>query len=67
MLSGVTRYDSYTYVAYEGDKLVCIGTRQEIADFWGISPETVTFYATPAYRKRWKDDGRIVVRVREEQ
>ena len=63
----MTRYDGYTYVAYEGEEVVCIGTRQEIADFWGISPETVTFYATPAWVKRRKDNERIVVRVREDR
>ena len=58
---------SYTYVAYEGEEPVFIGTRQEVADFWGISPETVTFYATPAWAKRRKDNERIVVRVREDK
>ena len=53
-------------MAYEGDEPVFIGTREEVARYWGVTPETVTFYATPAWAKRRKDNERIVVRVEEE-
>lgn len=49
-----------------GDMGVIIGTRDEVARYWGVSPETVTFYATPAWAKRRKNHERIVVRVEEE-
>lgn len=40
------------YALYKGDKLVMIGTIDEIAQAEGIKRKTVFYYQTPAYLKR---------------
>ena len=42
------------YTLYKGDKFVSVGTKKEIANELNIKIETVTYYGTPAYKKRAK-------------
>ena len=42
------------YALYKGDELLAIGTISEIAEKMGVKRDTISFYKTPAYRKRLK-------------
>lgn len=55
---------SRIYALYRGDKLIGIGTKTELADAHGVKPETIYFYSTPSYKKRFKNDSRRLVAVR---
>lgn len=41
-----------TYALYKGDELLGVGTKKELAELLNIKIETLSFYATPAYKKR---------------
>ena len=41
-----------TYALYKGDKLIGIGTAQELAELTGGSVSTIHYYNTPAYQRR---------------
>lgn len=43
------------YALYKGDKYIFGGTREEIAKYLGVKPNTVSFYSKPAYLKRIKN------------
>lgn len=52
------------YALYHGDKFIAIGTADELARKQGVAPETIKFYATPAYAARDKGQNRfIAVRI----
>lgn len=40
------------YALYKGDKLITLGTAEEIANYCGVSAKTIHFYKSPAYKKR---------------
>lgn len=40
------------YALYRGEKFLAIGTKKELAELLNVKVETVSFYATPAYKKR---------------
>lgn len=54
------------YALYEGEKLVEIGTKRELAELLKVKVETITFYTTPTHRKRSKN-GYCVVKIEEEK
>lgn len=41
------------YALYK--KFIAIGTKKELAELLNVKVETISFYATPAYRKRTND------------
>ena len=43
------------YALYRGEKFIAIGTKKELAELLGVKVETISFYATPAYKKRTND------------
>lgn len=47
----------YEYAIYKGDDLIIIGTRQECADELGVKPDTISYYCSPAYRKKLEKRG----------
>lgn len=52
------------YALYHGDEFIAIGTADELARMQGVAPETIKFYATPAYASRDKGQNRfIAVRI----
>lgn len=52
------------YALYHGDEFIAIGTAAELAMKQGVAPETIKFYATPAYAARDKGQNRfIAVRI----
>lgn len=36
----------------KGEELLEIGTKQELAEKFGVKPKTIAFYNTPSYTKR---------------
>ena len=43
------------YALYRGEKFIAIGTKKELAELLNVKVETISFYTTPAYRKRTND------------
>lgn len=48
------------YAVYDGDSFVDVGTKHELAERLGILADSVTFIASPAYKKR-RPNGRHAV------
>lgn len=40
------------YALYRGEKFIGVGTKRELAGLLNVKVETISFYATPAYKKR---------------
>lgn len=40
------------YALYRGEKFIGVGTKRELAELLNVKVETISFYATPAYKKR---------------
>ena len=40
------------YALYRGEKFLAIGTKKELAELLGVKVETISFYGTPAYKKK---------------
>lgn len=57
------------YALYRGEKFLGIGTKKELAELLGVKVETISFYGTPAYKKRTNQDKarRLVCIDQEEQ
>lgn len=56
------------YAFYRGDELVCWGTKEQIAEFTGLSMSSIDFYSTPSHKKR-VETGRyrsIVIEIEDE-
>lgn len=52
------------YALYRGEKFLGIGTKKELAELLGVKVETISFYSTPAYKKRTNQDkARRLVRI----
>lgn len=50
------------YALYRGEKFLGIGTKKELAELLGVKVETISFYGTPAYKKRINENkGRRLV------
>lgn len=58
------------YALYNGDEFVDIGTKEELAKALNVKPETISFYASPTYRKRFEKSpsGRLIaIRLDDEE
>ena len=40
------------YALYQGDSIVTVGTASELAEYMGVNPDTVRWYATDTAKKR---------------
>lgn len=40
------------YALYRGEKFLGIGTKKELAELLNVKVKTISFYGTPAYKKR---------------
>ena len=49
---GKYKYKYQEYALYKGDEFICLGTAKEIAEKVNITPKTVQWMSTPAYKKR---------------
>lgn len=53
------------YALYRGDTFMEIGTRTQLAELLNVDAKTITFYASPAYRKRFeKSPGNMLLVIR---
>ena len=50
------------YALYKGDELLAIGTLDELAEFRGVTRNTIYFYSMPTNMKR--DHGKRVVAIK---
>jgi|AntAceMinimDraft_18_1070375.scaffolds.fasta_scaffold95401_4 hypothetical protein len=60
----------FDYALYKGDRYLCGGSKKVLAKFLDVTISTITFYATPTYRKRAKTEYSnryLVIRVRDDQ
>ena len=53
------------YALYKGDKFLYQGTKQDLAKYLGVSEDTIYFYTTPAYKRRFADNSNkyLVIKV----
>lgn len=51
------------FALYRGDEFVDVGTARELAERQGVKPSTISFMASPAYRKRAKGDRLLAYRL----
>ena len=48
-----------------GDKFLDIGTAEELAKKYNVRKETITFWSSPANKKRVGKNGKVAVRLDE--
>lgn len=51
------------YALYKGEEIIAMGTKYEIAEKLGVSPNTVAFYRSPTYARRTSESGRRLVEL----
>lgn len=44
--------DKRYFAVYKGDEFVCMGNREECAEYLGVKKNTITFWTSPAHKKR---------------
>ena len=49
-----------------GDEFLDIGTVEELAKKYNVRKETITFWASPANKRRVKNKGKVAVRIDDE-
>lgn len=42
------------FAVYRGEELLIVGTAAECAEFLKVKPDTVKYYATPTWAKRYE-------------
>jgi hypothetical protein len=59
------------YAVYKGETMICTGTKKECAAHMNVLPDTIRYYASPAYsrrvKKRKSNNSIIVVRLEEDE
>ena len=57
---------SNVYALYKGERLLDIGTVNELAEKFGIKEKTIYYYKTPTYKKRnKKENHRVLIKIEE--
>ena len=51
------------YALYKGDKYLFGGTKEELANYLKVKPNTIRYYSSNAYKKRIKDNSYLVIEV----
>lgn len=51
------------YALYKGDKFIDLGTCKYLAEKLGVTEKTIIYYASPAHRKKTKDNALIVIKI----
>lgn len=52
------------FALYKGDRLIALGTAEDLARWQGVTAETIRYYSTPAHRRRASGTNRfIAVRI----
>lgn len=55
------------YALYKGDTFIDLGTKEYLAEKINVKVKTITFYMSPTYRKRTKDNAYIVIKIEEDE
>lgn len=55
------------YALYKGDEFLEIGTRQELAEYLGVSITTIDFYKSKAWLERSGYRSYVLVEVKEDE
>ena len=53
------------YALYKGDTFIDLGTKEYLAKLLNVKKDTITFYGSPTYRRRTKDNAYIVIPIKE--
>lgn len=53
------------YALYHGDKFIDMGTKDYLAKLIGVTKASIEHYMTPAYKKRTKYSGWVVIKIEE--
>ncbi len=57
----------YEYALYKGERILAIGTLDEIADEMNVKRDSVMFYMSPSYQNRGSGrNRRILIRLDDE-
>ena len=51
------------YALYKGDELITIGTIKEIAEEMGVQEHTIRFYQSPSYKRRGKNNRKVLIKI----
>lgn len=59
------------YALYKGDEFVTLGSLQEVANYQGVKPTTISYLASKAYLKKLEkrknsDSALIAIRIEED-
>lgn len=46
------KVDKRFFAVYKGDEFICMGNRKECAEYLGVKPNTITFWSSPAHKRR---------------
>lgn len=58
----------YFYALYKGDKFIDLGSRKKLAELINVKESTITFYMSPTYKKRAKNEYNnryLVIKIKE--
>lgn len=51
------------YALYKGDKFICMGTPEYIAEYIGVKVASIRYLLAPSYQKRASKNSRVLVAV----
>lgn len=54
------------YALYKGDRFIDMGTREYLANLLKCKVRTISFFATPAYKKRIRDNSNAIIVIKVE-
>lgn len=54
------------YALYKGDELIMVGTIKEIAEEMGVQEHTIRFYQSPSYKRRGKNNRKVLIKIEED-
>ena len=52
MIESKKRSNERIYAVYKGDEFIDVGTKKELSKSLGCQVDTISFYLSPAYKKR---------------
>lgn len=58
--------DNADYALYKGDELLAIGTLDELAEFRGVTRNTIYYYSMPANKRQDRGGKCIAVKLEDE-
>ena len=67
MIEPKKRSNERIYAVYKGDEFIDVGTKKEISKNLGCSIDTISFYQSPAHKKRIKNSDKAICIYRIEE